>query len=749
VTLTAIASHPFPGLRPYEASESDMFFGRDEQIDELLARLRESRFVAVVGSSGSGKSSLVSAGLIPALKRGYLVGTGSQWRVASMRPGGNPIGELARNAAASLETSEDKAVTELARSSLGLAKLAERCLHPSENLLVVVDQFEELFRYHREAAGREQREASAAFVKLLLTATGRSEVPVPGLDHLPVFVVITMRSDYLGKSSQFRGLPEALNNSQYLVPRMLREQIREAIEGPVGMAGARIAPQLVQRLLNDMGDNPDQLPVLQHVLMRCWEVSRPARDGRKPIDLPHYEDAEVGGISRALNLDAEHALASLGDDARKEEIVRRVFQRLVEPGAEDEESRRPSRLSDLVAVCASSESDVLAAIQPFRERGFLVFSGETDPIVDISHESLIRLWDKLKIWVKREVDSAATYTQLADWVKAGFAAYSGLALDQALHWRETENPNDAWAKRYRPGADTFRQAIEFLLWSRKAREDAERRDLGFREIDQLQRFEQEINIARDIQQALLPRNFRDFPHLSVSAVNFPCLSVGGDYFDVFPLDDKRAAFLLAGVSGKGLGAAMLATMLQGALSGMTLGTDPARVITHLNRYLCDHVEVGRYATMFFGILGDSGRMEYINAGHPSPILLRQGTAEEAFTEGSFPVGLVPEAEYSMITLHLQPNDTLVLFSDGVTEAMNGEEELYGVARLRAALLGKNDLPLEDLQKTVLESVENFVREARQADDLTLLLVRYRGAAAGSARVVGKQEVIRSDADPNR
>jgi len=245
-----------------------------------------------------------------------------------------------------------------------------------------------------------------------------------------------------------------------------------------------------------------------------------------------------------------------------------------------------------------------------------------------------------------------------------------------------------------------------------------------------QRLEQEIGIARDIQQALLPKNFRDYPHLSVSGINLPCLSVGGDYFDVFALDDKRTAFLLADVSGKGLGAALLTTMLQGALSGMTLGTDPARVFNHVNRFLCDHAEVGRYATMFFGILEDSGKMEFINAGHPSPILLRQGTAEEAFTEGSFPVGLVPEAEFSTTTLQLEPNDTLVLFSDGVTEAMDPEDQLYGVGRLRAVLLGKNEMPLDEIQKTLLESVENFARGARQADDLTILLVRFRAVGAG-------------------
>jgi phosphoserine phosphatase RsbU/P len=240
-----------------------------------------------------------------------------------------------------------------------------------------------------------------------------------------------------------------------------------------------------------------------------------------------------------------------------------------------------------------------------------------------------------------------------------------------------------------------------------------------------QRLEQEIGIARDIQQALLPKNFRDFPHLAVTGVNFPCLSVGGDYFDVFPLDERRTAFLLADVSGKGLGAALLTTMLQGALSGMTLGTDPARVFNHVNRFLCDHAEVGRYATMFFGILHDAGKLEYINAGHPSPILIRGGTAEEAFTEGSFPVGLVPEAEFSSTTLQLEPNDTLVLYSDGVTEAMDPDEQLYGNGRLKGVLAGKNEMPLDQIQQAVLESVENFARGARQADDLTILLVRYR------------------------
>ncbi|GAC1616963.1 MAG: hypothetical protein NVS9B13_03060 [Candidatus Acidiferrum sp.] len=243
-----------------------------------------------------------------------------------------------------------------------------------------------------------------------------------------------------------------------------------------------------------------------------------------------------------------------------------------------------------------------------------------------------------------------------------------------------------------------------------------------------QRLEQEIGIARDIQQALLPRDFREYPHLSVTGFNLPCLSVGGDYFDVFPLSDNRTAFLLADVSGKGLGAALLTTMLQGAISGMALGTDPARVLNHVNRFLCSHAEVGRYATMFFGILDDKGHLEFINAGHPSPILIRNGVCDEAFSEGSFPVGLIPEAEYVASHLQLEPNDTLVLFSDGVTEAMDPSEELFGVPRLCKILQGHVDTPLTDLQKLVLESVETFTRGGSQGDDLTLLMVRYRATA---------------------
>jgi phosphoserine phosphatase RsbU/P len=245
---------------------------------------------------------------------------------------------------------------------------------------------------------------------------------------------------------------------------------------------------------------------------------------------------------------------------------------------------------------------------------------------------------------------------------------------------------------------------------------------------QRQRLEQEVNIARDIQQALLPRGLRDFPHLKVAGINIPCLAVGGDYFDVFKMADGRTAFLIADVSGKGLGAALLTTMLQGALSGLMLGADPAPMFVHLNNFLCEHAEVGRYATVFFGILHNDGTLEYINAGHPSPLLLRSGEATEPFTEGSCPVGLLPEVNYHVVRMKLQSNDTLILFSDGITEAVDLKEEMYGIDRLRALFAGQTNPGLDYLQQTALASLREFTRGASQADDITLLLVRYQPSA---------------------
>jgi sigma-B regulation protein RsbU (phosphoserine phosphatase) len=251
-----------------------------------------------------------------------------------------------------------------------------------------------------------------------------------------------------------------------------------------------------------------------------------------------------------------------------------------------------------------------------------------------------------------------------------------------------------------------------------------------------QRLAQELSIAREIQQALLPREFRRRPNLELTGLNQSCLAVGGDYFDVLDLGADRTAFLIADVSGKGLGAALLTTMLQGALSGTVIGQEPASVIAHVNQFICEHSQLERYATMFFGILDTAGCLEYINAGHPSPLLLRGSQVEVPFPADCFPVGLLPDAQFQSSTFALQPGDTLVLFSDGVTEAMDPELKEFGLVRLREVLAGRAGASLDELQSAILAAVKVFTRGADQADDLTLLLVRYQGAAQTATALAG-------------
>ena len=241
-----------------------------------------------------------------------------------------------------------------------------------------------------------------------------------------------------------------------------------------------------------------------------------------------------------------------------------------------------------------------------------------------------------------------------------------------------------------------------------------------------QRLEQELSIAREIQQALIPQGLQDYPNFSISGMHRPCHEVGGDYFDVFPVPDGRIALLIADVSGKGLGAALVTTILQGALSGITLDVDPARVFDYLNRLLCSRSAIGRFVTIFFGLLDPSGTLEFIRAGHPSPLVMHQGVMSELYTGGSFPVGLVQEASYTSSIFQLEPGDTLLLYTDGITEAEDKSGELFLESRLQEAFEQYKDAPLKTLQEGILSAIENFAEGASQSDDITLLLVRYHG-----------------------
>lgn len=513
--------NPFPGLRPFEPDEDYLFFGRESQSDELLERLHKSRFLATVGGSGSGKSSLVRAGLLPALYGGFMVGVGSSWRVALFRPGSNPI----RNMAEALnkhvfgtekERSELQlsiAETALRRSALGLVEVTRQARLPArENLLVVVDQFEEIFRFKQEAKEKNQDDA-AAFVKLLLEATKQTK--------LPIYVILTMRSDFIGDCSQFRDLPEAINDSQFLVPRLTRDQCREAITGPIKVGGGEITPRLVQRLLNDLGDdpndlgdNPDQLPILQHALMRTWERWTSVEKNGSAIDLKHYEYEEIGGMANALSKHADEAYDELPDE-RSKETAKRLFQAITEKRPDNREIRRPTIIRDICKIIDGRQKEVTAIIDKFRQRGrsFLMPPHDVklhaDSLIDISHESLIRNWDLLKEWVDDEADSARTYRRLAETAilypkKA--ALYRDADLQTALKWQRQNQPNKSWAQRYHP---KFYLALKFLEESTSLRDakEAEKEADRKRELQQAQALAEEQK-RRAEEQARSAKRFR-------------------------------------------------------------------------------------------------------------------------------------------------------------------------------------------------------------------------------------------------
>lgn len=244
-----------------------------------------------------------------------------------------------------------------------------------------------------------------------------------------------------------------------------------------------------------------------------------------------------------------------------------------------------------------------------------------------------------------------------------------------------------------------------------------------------QRMEQELAIGYEIQQGLLPHGLRDFPHVELTGKQIPCHAVGGDYFDVFPLGE-RTAFLIADVAGHGLGAALVTTMLQGALSAMTLGVDPVRVLNHVNRFLCDHTAVGRCVTMFFGILAPDGTLDFMRAGHPSPLLVHNGAVTDLYTQGSLPIGILEDAQVAAAQTRLDPGDTLVLFTDGVTEAQDPDGQLLELKNLREIVADDSSKSVEELQSSIFKHVDEFTRGAEPSDDVTVLILRYRTPVLG-------------------
>lgn len=331
---------PYRGLQTFHEEHADFFFGRESDTQRLVEKLKRTRFLAVLGASGSGKSSVVRAGLIPALRSGALPDSGA-WRIRVMTPGSHPLQALAAFLA-----DDDPAralhayVDELSADARALQLHTARALRdrpPGERIVWVVDQFEEVFTLSRDDLER------ARFLENLLYAAS-----IPDGRNI---VVVTMRADFYPKCAAYPELSAQVASQQSLVSPMSVDGLRLAIEEPARRVGLELEEGLVETILGDIANQPGALPLLEHALLELWERRR----GRM-LTLEAYR--ETGGVEGAITKRADAVF--LGFDEAQQAIARRVMLRLTQPGEGTEDTRRRATLSELVTHVG--EADVVERV---------------------------------------------------------------------------------------------------------------------------------------------------------------------------------------------------------------------------------------------------------------------------------------------------------------------------------------------------------------------------------------------------
>lgn len=497
---TLSADRPFPGLRPFEFGDRDFFFGRRQHVLEMYGLLELSRFIAVIGSSGSGKSSLVRAGLLPLLE------DEKTWKTVTLHPGDHPMAELTHalgELATRVESGDDdthrsirKRRIELAleRSSFGISAALDEIPGLGDcSVLLLVDQFEELFRY----TDTLWRDEASFFVQSLLEATRSAQ--------RPIYVLITMRSDFIGDCARFNGLPEAVSAAQFLVPSLTRDQREEVIREPIKKANATIEPELVERLLNDIGPELDQLPVLSHCLARLW-----SRAQDRHLTLADY--TRVGGISGALSKHANEVLASRSLSGLQGG-VELVFRALSERDKEGRATRRALLFGRLLAETGLTREQLTRILDRFRadDCSFIIPSPSAVPElhehtrIDVVHEALLRRWDKISAedtgWLAKEEADGRFYRGLLAMLEGAAAtATVTLPFDQVEErWRRwSEQPRTAaWGERY---GGQFDRVEKLLVDSRAAlaeHREAERRRIEAEEAQKRERLQLEAKLAQE------------------------------------------------------------------------------------------------------------------------------------------------------------------------------------------------------------------------------------------------------------
>jgi len=455
-------SQPYPGLRPFEAHEWSIFFGRERMVDDVIDRLARDRLVVVHGASGSGKSSLIRAGVMPKLARQHLR-HGAPWLTCAMRPSGGPLWNLATEFA-KLEGCGDD--LDRIGTIQGLFNRREATLasvvgalegFSGKSLCMLIDQFEELFRYEKETS----REEAELFVELVGRAASRVDAE-PAANAAEVHVVVTMRSEFLGECARFDGLAETINQTQYLVPRMDDDALMRAIRRPAQMYDGFIDEALAARLIASVRGREDELPLLQHGLMLMWDEAAHGKAGERVV-LNGAMVEKAGGLAELLSGHADRVMSAAAPDSRRARIVESMFRELTDVNAEGSAIRRPRAFRDLAAVAGATTDEMRPIIDAFRAPG-VTFLTPYSPaplnektVIDISHEALIRCWRRIASpkdgWLKREFDDGLAWRSLL--VEA--TAYKNNP-DRVLSAAATEDRSrlfaergEAWSHRYGGG----------------------------------------------------------------------------------------------------------------------------------------------------------------------------------------------------------------------------------------------------------------------------------------------------------
>ena len=462
-------NNPFPGIRPFAQGDSNLFFGRDAERDEVILKLLKNRYITVIGSSGCGKSSLIFGGVLPKLIT-IKTKESSVWRTISFRPGNEPFENLAEALSNSIDEPGQKSIdkdlilSELLNDPVSLSDVVRKyMIRPDDNILFIIDQFEELFRYLSAGRSEISNESIKPFIDFLLNSVITPDVNV--------FIVITMRSEYLGECSQYKGLTTLVNNSNYLVPDMSDDNYREVIVKPVINAGAKIDPELVDTLVNDLHDKTWKLPVLQHVMMRIWDHWKKLDQPEKPVGKTDYNI--VGTLNNAISVHADEVFEDMNQ--RSKDICAAIFKVLARKDTDSKSQRHPSDAETLRSVAGCTYEELFSVINKFRSPSISFITPgievplQENTVIDLKSENLIRLWDRLQSWVDEEAASKETYLRLSDASALYQQGKSGLLrspdLEPVIQWRNRVKPTLAWAVQYNPA---FERAMVYLRTSEKA-----------------------------------------------------------------------------------------------------------------------------------------------------------------------------------------------------------------------------------------------------------------------------------------